>query len=320
VERTDAVGWLPDGTVETVRAAVAAMAPELAREPIVMAPRIAGNPPAYSRGTARVGGGFLAKFAWSAQAAVGVERELAILPLLRELAPSIPVPEIVFASRNPLLFITRHVPGVPAGEPYARDTTPSAIPARLADALAALHAPALKELIEHHGVTMGETQPQATTSALRERFAGPIVTGPRAQRVLTWCDWIDDIHSHAAPETTIVHGDLHTHNMVVSDDGEQLLLVADYENVAIGDPHYDFRYLVSVGHDLDWFDDCRRVYQRQTGRQLSVERILAWHILTALGDALWRTELGVPLPGDLTPEGYADDITRRLRELSVTIT
>jgi len=28
----------------------------------------------------------------------------------------------------------------------------------------------------------------------------------------------------------------------------------------------------------------------------------------------------VPLPGDLTPEDYVDDITRRLGELGVTIT
>ena len=242
-----------------------------------------------------------------------VDRELRVLPLLRELARSISVPEIVFSSRDPLLFVSRYVPGVPAGSPYADDTTRSTIPVQLAEVLATLHDPMLKDLLKSHGVVMGETQPQAATTTLRARFVGPIIVGPRAKRVLTWCDWIDDIESRTAPETTVVHGDLHPHNMVISEDGERLLLVADFENVAVGDPHYDFRYLA-------WFNACREAYQRLSGRQLSVERILAWHILTALGDALWRTELGVPLPGDLTPEDYVDDITRRLGELGVTIT
>jgi aminoglycoside phosphotransferase (APT) family kinase protein len=320
MERTEAVGWLPDGSVQAVRAAVAAVAPELAGEPILLGPRLAGNPPRYWRGTARLGARFVAKFAWSAEAAISIDRELALLPLLRELAPSLPVPEIVFASRDPLLFITRYVPGAPAGNPYSHDTKPSTIPAQLAEVLATLHDPRLKHLVQDHGVAMDATQPQSTTGSLRARLVGPIVTGPRAKRVLTWCDWIDDIQSRPAPETTVVHGDLHTHNLVLSQDGARLLLVADFENAAYGDPHYDFRYLVATRHDLDWFTTCCDAYQRLSGRRLSMERILAWHILTALGDAMWRTELGVPLPGDLSPHGYVDDITRRLHDLAITIT
>src|SRR2546421_9080103 len=76
--------------------------------------------------------------------------------------------------------------------------------------------PMLKDLLKSHGVVMGETQPQAATTTLRARFVGPIIVGPRAKRVLTWCDWIDDIESRTAPETTVVHGDLHPHNMVIS--------------------------------------------------------------------------------------------------------
>jgi len=253
VDRTEAVGWLTEGSAEAVRAAVAVVAPELAVGVISMGPRIPGNPPLYWRGTARVGERFVAKFAWSAEAAIAVDRELRVLPLLRELARSISVPEIVFASRDPLLFVSRYVPGVPAGSLYADDTTQSTIPVQLAEVLATLHDPMLKDLLKSHGVVMGKPQPQAATTTLRARFVGPIIVGPRAKRVLTWCDWIDDIQSRAAPETTVVHGDLHPHNMVISEDGERLLLVADFENVAVGDPHYDFRYLVSIRRDLVWF-------------------------------------------------------------------
>jgi hypothetical protein len=38
-----------------------------------------------------------------------------------------------------------------------------------------------------------------------------------------------------------------------------------------------------------------RHYQQITGRKLSVDRIMAWHVRAALGDALWRSEAGIPL-------------------------
>jgi len=60
-------------------------------------------------------------------------------------------------------------------------------------------------------------------------------------------------------------------------------------------------------------------YQALTGRALSAERIMAWHVRQALGDALWRTEAGVPLPDHRSPGAWVDDIAARLRELSITI-
>lgn len=44
-----------------------------------------------------------------------------------------------------------------------------------------------------------------------------------------------------------------------------------------------------------------RHYQKLTGRRLSVERVMAWDLRTALGDALWRSEAGIPLPDHRTP-------------------
>jgi hypothetical protein len=204
VDQNEAVRWLPDPSIKAIRAALAVVAPELVDETILTGPRIPGNPPAYWRGTARVGQRLLAKFAWSPEAAIAVNRELDILILLRELAPSIPLPEIVFASRDPLLFVSRYVPGVPGGSPYAKDSTPSAIPGLLAAVLATLHDPALIEHLQARGVALDQTRPQATTNALRERLVGPIIDGPQAPRVLTWCDWIDDLQRRPAPETTTV--------------------------------------------------------------------------------------------------------------------
>ena len=316
----EAVGWLAEGSVEAVRGAIAGSAPELAGEPIVVAPPVPGNPRPYWRGTARVGERYVAKFAWSSQAAAGLDRELQALGLLARQAPTLPVPEVVHASRAPLLFLTRYVPGAACAGPYAERPPRLTIADQLAAFLARLHDPTLCESLRRGGLEAGETRPQASTSDLRHRFAGPVVDGARAARVRRWCDWVDDVQGAPVAEATVVHGDLHSHNLVVSEDGGQLLLVADFENVAVGDPHYDFRYLVSVCRDLDWFEACRAEYQRQSGRTLSIARVMAWHVRTALGDALWRAERGVELPGGLTPDGYVDDIAHRLNCLDMDAT
>lgn len=39
---------------------------------------------------------------------------------------------------------------------------------------------------------------------------------------------------------------------------------------------------------------------------------MAWHVLTALGDALWRTEGGVALPGGGTATTYIDRLSLEL--------
>jgi hypothetical protein len=41
-----------------------------------------------------------------------------------------------------------------------------------------------------------------------------------------------------------------------------------------------------------------RLYQQITRRRLSTDRVMAWHLRTALGDALWRSEAGIPLTDD----------------------
>lgn len=289
----------------------------LADEPITLAPRIDGNPSLYWRGTARVGSGWLAKFAWSEEAAVGVERELRVLTALPAVCAGVPVPDVVHASFDPLLFVSRYVEGAPAGYEPEGSRKSSRAPEQLADALAALHTRRVRETLIGYGISFGTTQPQASTDMLRHRFAGPIVQGDRAQLTLGWCDWVDQMLEDDI-EPVVLHGDLHGHNMVLDHGSSDLLLVADFENCAIGDPHYDFRYLPSLHPDLGWFRRIIARYEETSGRIVSLDRVLAWHIRTALGDALWRTELGVSLPHDLTPEEYVDDIDWRMNALKVS--
>ncbi|HXZ77994.1 MAG TPA: hypothetical protein VEH31_44950 [Streptosporangiaceae bacterium] len=60
-----------------------------------------------------------------------------------------------------------------------------------------------------------------------------------------------------------------------------------------------------------------RHYQQLTGRQLSAERVMAWHLRTALGDALWRSEAGIPLADHRTPPDWVDDLAARFSMLGI---
>jgi hypothetical protein len=46
---------------------------------------------------------------------------------------------------------------------------------------------------------------------------------------------------------------------------------------------------------------------------------MAWHVRQALGDVLWRSEAGLPLPDYRSPGAWVEDIAARLRELSISI-
>lgn len=58
-------------------------------------------------------------------------------------------------------------------------------------------------------------------------------------------------------------------------------------------------------------------YERLSGIALSIDRIMAWHALTALGDALWRTEAGVALPDGGTATTYVDRLSSELAALDL---
>ena len=58
-------------------------------------------------------------------------------------------------------------------------------------------------------------------------------------------------------------------------------------------------------------------YERVFGQRLSIERIMARHVLTALGDALWRTEAGFALPGGGIATTYVDALKALLAKLDL---
>jgi aminoglycoside phosphotransferase (APT) family kinase protein len=162
-----------------------------------------------------------------------------------------------------------------------------------------------------------EPQPQATTAAIRARLPA-FLDEPRARLALAWCDWCDDVLAAPPSRQILVHGDLHGYNQVWDRSVWRLRLVADFEVSGPADPEYDLRYLPPLEPTLGLVRGIADRYAALTGRPVDLRRVMAWQIRTALGDALWRSEAGVPLPGGCTPASYVDDIEGKLAELALT--
>ncbi len=279
----------------------------------------------WASGSATVDGRFLAKFAFSEPIAVRVWHEARVLKLLAEL-PAFDVPELVAASPDPACLATRIVEGgVPLSYELVRASLPArvdALGAELARFLASLHATEILALArERLGDPLRIPEPglQATTDELRIRFTPKIKARERA-RVRRWCDWVDE--RLAAPtEAVFVHGDFHPDNQLWDPREPCLLLVVDFETSGVAEPEYDFRAIPSFGPGVDLLSSTVDAYVALTGRRLSVERIMALHVRTTLGDALWRSEAGLPLllpsPGGGTPDDYVDELAKRFALLSI---
>ena len=137
--------------------------------------------------------------------------------------------------------------------------------------------------------------------------------------MLRWCEWVDDVlESRPMPlPEVLVHGDLHGYNQVWDRASASLLAVVDFEGSGIADPHFDLRYLPSDSRGPQLVLAVMAAYEQLSGRRLSIERVMAWHILTALGDAMWRTEAGVALPGGGTATTYVDRLSVELAALEL---
>jgi aminoglycoside phosphotransferase (APT) family kinase protein len=287
---------LRDPSEASVRAALAAAAPELAAASLALPPGLDRlREPQWQAATAVVDGRYVVKFAWSEVAAVRIRREAEILALLSELR----VPQLVGASIDPVAFVTRLVDGVPLKRARA------GVAAQLAEFLTALHAPRMLAAAEERVGGLVPPRPQADTDELRARL-GRFLDRRRTALVRDWCAWVDSVLAAPTARTVLVHGDLHGFNQVWDPAPWRLLLVTDFETAGPAEPEYDLRYLPP----LELADAVAEHY----GGELDRARWLAWHVRTALGDALWRSEAGIALPGGGTPSTYVDELSPRLRE------
>ena len=307
--------WLAEYSTAAIGRALRAVAPELSGCSLAVPWRDAAEDPQYRSGTAVADGQFIVKFAWSRPAALGVAREIGVVTALARGALVPFLPEVVASSTSPVLLVTRRVPGSSLFK-VIDATDRDQAGRQLACFLAALHHPAARERAEAAAGKLTSIQnPPATTSVLRSQF-GTWARPDQRQAIRRWCDWADAVLTPPAP-AVLVHGDLHGDNQVW--DRGQLRLVVDFETIGAAEPEYDLRAFPGpgMGPGVELLTATMRHYQQLTGRQLSAERVMAWHLRTALGDALWRSVAGIPLPDHRTPPEWVDDLAARFGALGI---
>lgn len=103
--------WLAECSAAALRAALGVVAPELSGYPVTVPGPAGKQDPLYHSGCVPLGDRFFVKFAWSRPAALRLAREIGVLTALAR-EPKVPfLPEVVASSADPLLMITRRVPG-----------------------------------------------------------------------------------------------------------------------------------------------------------------------------------------------------------------
>jgi len=307
--------WLAECSAAALREALEAVAPELSGYPVTVPGPAGKQDPLYHGGSEPLGDRFVVKFAWSPPAALRLAREIGVLTAFAR-EPEVPfLPEVVASSTDPLLLITRRVPGTSLFD-VAGSIDPDRAARQLVRFLAALHHPATRQRAEAAvGPLAGPVLPPATTATLRGRF-GRWVRPDQRRTVIGWCDWADAVLASPGP-AVLVHGDLHGDNQVW--DRDELRLVLDFENIGSAEPEYELRGFPGpgMGPGLELLTAVMRHYQQVTGRQLSADRLMAWHLRQALGDALWHSEAGIPLNDHRTPPEWVDDLAARFSMLGI---
>jgi aminoglycoside phosphotransferase (APT) family kinase protein len=306
--------WLNDGSPAAIADALRVVAPELSGQEIVVRASIGDEDPEWQAASAVVGGRFVVKFAWSRPAALRLAHEIGVLTALAG-ETSVPhLPEIVASSIDPLLLVTRRLPGKALFD-VVDSLDRADVGRQLAAFLTALHDPTTVERVDRLvGGLPPVLLPPATTSLIRDRF--PRWTRPdQVDSVLRWCDWADAALASPAP-TVLVHGDLHGGNQVW--EGNELRVVVDFETAGTAEPEYDLRAFPGTGPGVELLNATMHHYQRLSGRALSADRVMAWHLRTMLGDALWRSEAAVSLPDHRTPTAWVDDLATRFEALHIT--
>jgi thiamine kinase-like enzyme len=303
--------WLSEPTSSAVEEGLRAAAPELSGLRVDVPDLADRDDPEFQSSCAPLGEDYFVKFAWSEPAARRVLHQIRVLEALAR-DPAVPfLPEVVASGTDPLILVTRRVHGSSLFK-IVGSVNRDYAGTQIARFLAALHGDEARRRVEAVTGAVPAWYPLVATSALRKRFSR-WVTPEQQRRVVHWCDWADEIL--ARPRPRVLHSDLHGDNQVW--DGGELQAIIDFENAGAGEPEYDLRTFPGpgMGPGLELLAAVIRHYERIADRELSVKRIMAWHIRQVLGDALWRSEAGIPLPDHRAPGEWVADIAHRFRIL-----
>jgi aminoglycoside phosphotransferase (APT) family kinase protein len=282
------------------------VAPSLADAEIRLNDRVVTDNAEFFQGSAVVGGAYVVKFAWSEAPARRLVHEAAVLTVLGSREPPLPVPELVASSSAPAILVTRRVAGQAVGLAGLADGARRRLAEDLGRFLAALHRPGILHAARVGGVAALRPEPQASTDSIRIGFP-KFIAPEHVREMRRLCDFADEVLFDPGG-TSLLHGDLHMFNLVCTPGSGRLCLVADFEQASVGDPAFDFRYLPGPLPSPGFLGEVTASYETAAGMTVDLRRVLAWHVRTVLGDALWRTEAGVPLPGGGTPSSWVADL------------
>jgi Ser/Thr protein kinase RdoA (MazF antagonist) len=285
--------WLPDWSEEALRTGLRRAAPDLADRSLELRPKLGAPLGIFCRSVARVGSDLMVKATWSREASALL---LGQARLIQTLAPlGLPLQQPILVAVDPVLVVYRRLPGQELTSEKARSLNAgeeAAVAGLLGDLLNRLHDPAVLAMLVGGGIQLPRerTWCQAADTGRIRRDLLLRLDPVRVQRLEPRLDWVDQ--ELAAPvDDVFLHGDLHGHNLLFDPDHTRLLGVLDLESASVGDPAFDFRYLPALSPRLDLFDQVVEAYRGS----VRVERAWAWHLLTDLGDALWRTEQDAPV-------------------------
>jgi aminoglycoside phosphotransferase (APT) family kinase protein len=306
--------WIADPSVESVRDALLRVMPGFPVEDVTVNDVLDSSNPRWHRGTAWVGTERVVKFAWSPDAAAGLDLERRVVLALSATPFQRWLPPIDMTSERPLLVITGRVDGQPCVHAvFGSDSTVMTEATDVARAMTDLHDPSVLAAVRETILDLPPPAPQAETAAIRARLH-VFLDADRSEHVNRWCDWVDEVQTRVISDPVLLHGDLHGYNMLVREG--RLRCVLDYEGVSVGDHHYDFRYLPGLERSIRFFVHVVEVYEHYSGRAIEPAPVLAWHIRTVLGDALWRSEAGVELPDGGTVPQWVDELGTRISALA----
>lgn len=303
------VTCLAEPSEGALRLALREAAPALADAAMDLLRRSENAPLPHRRGSAVLDSAYVVKFAWSEPAARSIVREGHILRALGD--GDLPLPRPLVTTHSPALVIYRRIEGVPLTWERACALSADAagrLAGSLAHLMAALHASG--GAIRSAGLRLGRPMAQCDGVRMRRDLL-PRLDGHRAAWVRTLADRVEETLGSPGADPVLLHGDFHGWNFVLESDMNRVAGLLDLEGAAIGDYHFDFRYLPAQDATLTLLPLVTREYERETGRHVRLERVMAWHVLTDLGDALWRTEQGVEVVDGPLPR-RVDGLRRRL--------
>jgi aminoglycoside phosphotransferase (APT) family kinase protein len=317
----DPLTWLSEPSAQALQAALRQVAPGVVGPgvQIELGSLVGRSREEWASTAAFLGDALVVKFAWSGTAAGRLQHECVILEALQSDRQRLRIPEIVTISSDPVLLITRRAPGAPLTWEFvgrAGTVGTEQLGSELATFLSVLHQPEVVDRVRDVVGAVETPAPQATTAEIRQRLLRWI-RPDQHELVATWCDWVDHVLEPVAEHLVFVHGDLHGHNELWDLERFTLGTVVDFETAGPGEPEFDFRYLPAQGPTVDLCLATMSAYETITGHAISLNRTMAWHIRTVLGDALWRSEASVPLPGDGHPAGWVDELAQRMTDLGI---